>query len=137
MLKPFDQKTAKFKGPSKRDKQHNLWSVRSVPRPKGPAESLDRHNLREIAVQWTPEARKMDLPQVAALRERCAALAGTLGNRHGHVFAEMRKRGLNYPSDVAAYLVLNELDKKGTRETPGYRLKVLDFGIGALVEGKN
>lgn len=137
MLKPFDQNTAKFKGPRKKDKQLNLWSVRSIPKAKGPAESLDRHNLREIAVLWTPEVKGMDLLQVATLRERCADLAGTLSNRHGHVFSEMRKRGLNHPSDVAAYFVLNELDKKGARETPGYRLKVLDFGIGALVEGKN
>jgi hypothetical protein len=137
ILKLFYQETAKFNGPRKKDKQLNLWSVRSIPKAKGPAESLARHNLCEIAVLWTLEVKGMDLPQVATLRERCADLAGTLSNRHGHVFSEMRKLSLNHPSDVAAYLVLNELDKKGARETHGYRLKVLEFGIGALLEGKN
>ena len=41
--------------------------------------------------------------------------------------------GLNYPSDVAAYLVLLELDDKGRREVPEHRLKVIDLGVSALV----
>ena len=136
MLTPFDQKNAKLdkRGKSRREAQHNLWSVRPTAGHKKAAPHLEHHNLREIAVIWTTEAKKLDLPQVAELRDKCGALAGSLSARLSQVYSEIRNKGLNRPSDVAAYLTLKELDDKGRREIPGHRLKVIDLGIGALVE---
>jgi hypothetical protein len=136
MLTPFTQKDAKVskRGREGRTSQLNLWSVRLGAGRKPSSVHLEQHNLREIAVLWTPEMKKLDLPQVAELRARCGALADSLAGRLSSLFAEMKKKGLNRPSDVAAYLTLRELDDKGRRELPGSRLKVLDFGIEALVK---
>lgn len=48
--------------------------------------------------------------------------------------ARIRGAGLTHPSDVAAYLTLRELDDKGRHEVPQHKLKVIDFGVKALVE---
>lgn len=44
-----------------------------------------------------------------------------------------RNAGLSHLADVAAYLTLRELDDKSWRVVPEHRLKVIDFGVKALL----
>lgn len=64
---------------------------------------------------------------------KCRALADSVSSGAAATHGKIRNAGLTYPADVAAYLTLRELDDKGRRETPEHRLKVIDFGVKALI----
>ncbi|WP_243311743.1 hypothetical protein [Fundidesulfovibrio agrisoli] len=110
----------------------SLWgaTARSVSKA---AKALEEHSLKEVAVLWTPAAKKLDLPAVQELEARCRALADSVTSGAAATHSTIRNAGLTHPSDVAAYLTLRELDDKGRSEVPQHRLQVIDFGVKALV----
>ena len=136
MLKPHTNATAKPPRGSRGNKtgarQLSLWgaTARTVSKT---AKALDEHSLREVAVMWTPAAKALDLPAVQGLEARCKALAHSVTSGAAEAHGRLRNSGLSHPADVAAYLTLRELDDKGRREVPEHRLKVIDFGVAALI----
>lgn len=136
MLKCHTNATAKppkgSRGKSSGPRQLSLWgsTARTISKT---AKALEEHSLREIAVLWTPAARKLDLPAVQAVETRCRTLADSVSSGAAATHGKIRNAGLNHPADVAAYLTLRELDDKGRREVPEHRLKVIDFGLSALI----
>lgn len=136
MLRCFEQKDAKppkgSRGKSGGPRQLSLWgtTTRTVSKT---AKALEEHSLRDIAVLWSPAAKKMDLPAVQVVEAKCRALADSVSSGAAATHGKLRNAGLTNPADVAAYLTLRELDEKGRRETPEHRLKVIDFGVSALI----
>jgi len=126
--KPPKGKRCKSGGP----RQLSLWgsTARTI---SNTAKALEEHSLRDIAVLWTPAARKLDLPAVQEVETRCRALADSVSSGAAATHGKIRNAGLNHPADVAAYLTLRELDDKGRREVPEHLLKVIDFGVKALL----
>lgn len=113
-------------------KQLSLWGVTARTISKT-AKSLNEHSLRDITPLWTAAAKNLDLSAVQAIENKCQGLAVSISNGAANTHGKIRSMGLNYPADVAAYLVLRELDDKGRREVPEHRLKVIDLGMSALV----
>ena len=113
-------------------RQLSLWgaTVRTISKT---AKDLEDHSLQEIAVLWTPAVKKLDLPAVQVVEAKCRALANSVSSGAAATHGKIRNMGLSHPADVAAYLTLRELDEKGRREVPAHRLKVIDFGVSALV----
>ncbi|WP_243439216.1 hypothetical protein [Fundidesulfovibrio soli] len=136
MLRCFEQKDAKpprgKHGKSGGPRQLSLWGATARSASKT-ARALEEHSLREVAVLWTPAAKKLDLPAVQELEARCRALADSVTSGAAATHGAIRNAGLTHPSDVAAYLTLRELDDKGRSEVPQHRLQVIDFGVKALV----
>lgn len=137
MLKCHTNETAKPpKGsrPSKKGgpRQLSLWgsTARTVSKT---AKALDTHSLKEIATLWTPAAKGLDLPGVQEVEAKCRALADTITCGAAATHGKIKDSGLSHPADVAAYLTLRELDDKGRREVPAHHLKVIDFGVTALL----
>lgn len=136
MLKPHTNSTAKppraSQGKHPGSRQLSLWgsTARTISKT---ARALEEHSLREVSVLWTPAAKKLDLPAVHALEAKCKALAESVISGAAATHGSIKGSGLNHPADVAAYLTLRELDDKGRREVPEHRLKVIDFGVGALL----
>ena len=60
--------------------------------------------------------------------------AAQKGIQTGDVILAVGGKSVSHPSDVAAYLVLREVDEKACAEAPGLRLRALDFGVKALLE---
>jgi len=136
MLQCFEQIDAKLprgkRGKSGGPRQLSLWGVtaRSVSKT---AKALESHSLREVAILWTPAAKKLDLPAIQELEAKCRALADSVTSGAAATHGTIRNTGLTHPSDVAAYLTLRELDDKGRAEVPQHRFQVIDFGVKALV----
>ncbi|MFP5240017.1 MAG: hypothetical protein ACLGQW_09325 [Acidobacteriota bacterium] len=136
MLQCFEQKDAKpprgKRGKSDGPRQLSLWGVtaRSVSKT---AKALESRSLREVAILWTPAAKKLDLPAIQELEAKCRALADSVTSGAAATHGTIRNSGLTHPSDVAAYLTLRELDDKGRSEVPEHRLHVIDFGVKVLV----
>ncbi|WP_148208471.1 hypothetical protein [Solidesulfovibrio magneticus] len=137
MLKCFTNETAKPPRGIKRKKsgsrQLSLWNTtfRSISKVNC---SLDEHSLREIAPLWTNAVIDLDLPDVKALEIKCQDVSESICSSASRICRTLKEKGLHHPSDVAAYLVLRELDDKGQRDVPEFRLKVIDFGITSLVK---
>ncbi len=136
MLTPHTNKTAKppkgSRSKSSGPRQLSLWgsTARTISKT---AKALDEHSLRDVAVLWTTASKTLDLPAVQAIETKCKALAETVSSGAAATHGKIRNAGLNHPADVAAYLTLRELDDKGRREVPDHRLKVIDFGVTALI----
>jgi len=137
MLKCHTNATAKPpKGSRKKASgphQLSLWgsTARTISKT---AKALEEHSLREIAVLWTHAAKGLDLPAVLAVETKCRALADSVSSGAAATHGKIKNGGLNHPADVAAYLTLRELDDKGRLEVPEHRLKVIDFGVKALLQ---
>jgi hypothetical protein len=75
-----------------------------------------QHSLRDISVLWTSAAKRLDLPAVQAVESKCRALSVFISSGVAATHGRIKDLGLSHPSDVAAYLILRELDDKGRRE---------------------
>ena len=126
--KPPKASRGKHKGP----RQLSLWGT-SLKTASKTATALDKHSLNDVAVLWTSAAKKLDLEGLQTVEARSQALAGSVLASAAAEYGKLKDSDLGYPADVAAYLVLRELDEKGRREVPEHRLKVIDFGIKALI----
>jgi hypothetical protein len=126
--KPPKGSRGKAAGP----RQLSLWgtTARTVSKT---AVALEAHSLRDIRVLWTTDAKRLDLPTVQAVKSKCRALSASISSGVAATHGRIKDLGLGHPSDVAAYLILRELDDKGQREVPEHRLKVIDFGVKALL----
>jgi hypothetical protein len=137
MLQLHTNKTAKppkCHRPSKKGgpRQLSLWgsTARTISKT---AVALDAHSLKDIATLWTPAAKGLDLPGVQKIEHECRALADSIASGAAATHGKLKGSGLSHPADVAAYLTLRELDDKGRREVPEHWLRVVDFGVSALL----
>lgn len=105
-------------------------TVRTVSKP---VRALEEHSLQDITVLWTPSVKKLDLPAVQEVEAKCRALADTVSSETAAIYSNISNAGLSHPADVSVYLTLRELDDKGRREVPEHRLKVIDFGVKAML----
>ena len=139
MLTCHTNKTAKppkgSRGKAASPRQLCLWGATPKPLNKNAA-ALEGQALRELAVLWTPAVQALDLGGVQDVEERCEALVDAVAASVARTYGRIKREGLKFPADVASYLVLRELDDKGRREVPEHRLKVIDFGVTAIVGGK-
>ena len=126
--KPPKGSRGKATGPN----QLSLWGATAKTVSKT-AKALEEHSLQDIAVLWTPAAKNLDLVAVQRVEAKCRALADSVSSGAAATHGTIRNAGLTHPADVAAYLTLRELDDKGRREIPAHRLKVIDFGVKALL----
>ncbi|WP_243367340.1 hypothetical protein [Fundidesulfovibrio soli] len=134
MLKCYDQKDDKLKrsnGTRKSTGQLSLWGGSIKPFTKS-AEDLAAHSLKDISIQWTGQVKNLDLSELKALKDKCGAISDSLSKGVAEVHGKIRNKGLSHPADVAAYLVLRDLDDKGIKEVPNQRLRVIYFGVKAL-----
>jgi hypothetical protein len=119
MLKCHTNETAKppkgSRGKTTVSRQLSLWGApaRTVSKT---AVALDEHSLRDISVLWTSAAKRLDLPAVQAVESKCRALSVFISSGVAATHGRIKDLGLSHPSDVAAYLILRELDDKGRRE---------------------
>ncbi len=136
MLKPFAMTDVKLKTKPRKGQQRSLWAVRSIPDRKTPAPMLKDvpENFASIAPMWERKAARITMEDVDALKVVSGRLAAAIESRLSAYYRETRKASLQHPSDVAAYLVLREVDEKASVEVPRLRLRALDFGIKALLE---
>jgi len=135
MLKCFDQKDAKLKrsnGSRKSSGQLSLWGGSIRPFTKS-TEDLAAHSLKDISIQWTGQVKNLDLPELKALKDKCSAFSDSLSKGVAEVHGKIRNKGLSHPADVAAYLVLRDLDDKGMKEVSNHRLRVIDFGVKSIL----
>jgi len=136
MLKCYEQKDAKLKrsnGSRKSTGQLSLWVGSTKPFTKS-AEDLAAHSLKDISIQWTGQVKNVDLPELNALKDKCSAISDSLSKGVAEVHGKIRDKGLSHPADVAAYLVLRDLDDKGMKEVPTHRLRIIDFGIKSITD---
>lgn len=136
MLKPFAMTDVKVKAKTRKGQQRSLWAVRSIPDRKAPAPMLKDipESFASIAPMWERKGGGIVMEDVGALKGLAGRLATAIEARLSAHYREMKKAALQHPSDVAAYLVLREVDEKACMEVPRLRLRALDFGIKALLE---
>ena len=139
MLTPFSQSDAKApKKVRKSSNQLTLWSIKHIPAKttQGPLLAEHPESFKAIAPMWQGKGPRLPVEEVSALNAKVDILTGAISERMGVHYKKMRKASLQYPSDVAAYFVLREVDDKAVAEVPKHRLQALDFGVKALVEKK-
>jgi len=141
MLTPFSQSDAKApKKVRKSSNQLTLWSIKRIPistkTTQGPPLAEHPESFKSIASMWQVKGPRLPVEDVASINAKVDILSGAISERMGAHYKTTRKASLQYPSDVAAYFVLREVDDKATVEVPKHRLQALDFGVKALVEKK-
>ncbi len=136
MLKPFAMTDVKVKTRPRKGQQRSLWAVRSIPDRKTAAPMLKDipENFSSIAPLWEPRATRVTVEDIGAITGMAGRLAAAIESRLSVHYRETKKAALQHPSDVAAYLVLREVDEKACAEVPRLRLRALDFAVKALVE---
>ncbi|PKN09921.1 MAG: hypothetical protein CVU73_02990 [Deltaproteobacteria bacterium HGW-Deltaproteobacteria-8] len=136
MLKPFATTDAKIKSKPRKGQQRSLWSVGAISDRKASSRTLKDvpESFVSIAPLWERRAAGITVEQIGALKGVAGRLAAAIEARLAACYRETRKAALQQPSDVAAYLVLREVDEKALAEVPRFRLQALDFGIKALLE---
>lgn len=137
MLKPFTMKEAKpTVSRPRKGQQRSLWAVRTI---------QDRHDLPPplkdleesfvtIAPMWERKVATITMDDIKELKSATTRLATAIESRLSVYYRETKKSTLQHPSDVAAYLVLREVDEKACAEVPRLRLQALDFGVKALLD---
>jgi len=91
-------------------------------------------SFTSIAPMWERKAVRIPLEEIGTIKGVAGRLAAAIESRLSSYYREMKKATLQHPSDVAAYLVLREVDEKASSEVPRLRLRALDFGVKALLE---
>lgn len=139
MLQPFTMQDAKKVKHTGRKKlpQHSLWSLRHVDEKRASAVELKDvpHSFKQVCKAWSNKGGNISVAEVGTFKETASGLVSAIEARLAANLKVVKKAGLQYPSDVAAYLTMREVDEKATAEVPGFRLKALDFGIKALLGG--
>jgi len=136
MLLPFTNADVKLKAKPRKGQQRSLWSVRTIPGRKTAAPMLKDvpESFASIAPMWERKGNRIGMEDVGALKGLAGRLAASIEARLADHYRETKKATLQHPSDVAAYLVLREVDEKVCAEVPRLRLRALDFGVKALLE---
>jgi hypothetical protein len=136
MLKPFATADAKVKARPRKGQQRSLWSVGAISDRKPCLRTLKElpESFASIAPLWERKAARIRVEEIGALQGVAGRLAAAIEARLSACYRQTRKAALQQPSDVAAYLVLREVDEKALAEVPGFRLQALDFGVKALLE---
>lgn len=136
MLKPFAMADAKARSTARKGQQRSLWAVGSITDKKAPAPRLKDvpDSFVSIASMWERKTARITVEEIGALKAVAGRLAAVIELRLSAHYREMKKAALQHPSDVAAYLVLREVDEKACAEVPRLRLRALDFGVKALLE---
>jgi len=136
MLTPFAPSDAKAKAKPRKGQQRSLWAVRSITDRKTSTPLLKDvpESFASIAAIWEPNSAKITIENLGAIQSLASRLAAAIESRLSAHYRETKKAALQHPSDVAAYLVLREVDEKARAEVPRLRLKALDFGVTALLE---
>lgn len=136
MLTPFTNADVKLKAKTRKGQQRSLWAVRSIPDRKVAAPMLRDvpESFASISPLWERNGSRIGMEDVCALKGLAGRLAACIEARLADHYRETKKATLQHPSDVAAYLVLREVDEKACAEVPRLRLRALDFGMKALLE---
>jgi hypothetical protein len=136
MLTPFATTDAKVKAKPRKGQQRSLWSVGAIADRRATSQTLKDlpESFASITPLWERRAARIPVEEIGALQRVAGRLAAAIEARLSACYRETRKAALQQPSDVAAYLVLREVDEKALAEVPRFRLQVLDFGVKALLE---